>query len=1084
MAAQELFDGFISKRDSSDAFAHALHSHLYSQNKVKAAYQAHLSGEDDEDHRRAAAQIIERTHFTIIMIGPDGLDSFTEREKCFQQEEIEKAFLRRKKRERSAKPYGIFIIQLINDPTPQTCDDFNEMIGMIRHGSRTFPNVYDAPESNRRDDPRWQATLDKVGNDVRYFLGKSKITPVLEQDPWTQPVNQGVDPVVLTPEERTYIDRNMTNWLKGQPDAVDQSEGDTDEDLTRRALFEFDPRRCILLNASAIDNDDDDFDKTAIEDDGEHIDEQESGDQHFRIMPALSSIFEDLNSPLLIIGEAGAGKTTSLTTAAAFMASMTSRDFRPRANEIMNTEMGEIARNFPKRTPIYIPIVIRCTVLAAKMKTARQLAFDDFKTLLHVLHEALFPDQKIFENDSEKEGAQGAIRARMVQQPYAIYLDALDEVLDDGIAERILKLAKYAYEDFIEQSLKIKIVISSRPSSFISHDAHCVELMALRMDQVSTYFESFAKSLSAPTADQKRDFVRRAEASFKERDSLAEFLSLPFNLNCFCWLSWQDWLTNRTKEAPTTETEFFKMIINHLIDGMNLLDMDGNPLPMGMLRLVLRRLANEALNSDGGKDRLQVEDAVKLCEHSLSSGYAYLSDKEYPEIKHGYAQQLLENIVNRSGLLRRQGDYYRFRRVRFCEYLAGERIDSDALTSASIQNLRIAKLDDVLESLKFCYALRIKRNVAPYADNVLKGLIDRADEASRGGKNDEAFDWLNASLECIGSAMESDLSGQPRYGPESEGYELVCSKAVEMLSHFGTKLMPARRAETTSMLMFLGHRSNSAVTVTKVRGLFERLTANRQRWLPAEVPESKEPGAATRKILVERTPVLVCEFEDFLARQGRANGLWDHADEAQRVCIDKAPAIGQDDLAPMEVWRKQRRSPGNPVTWVTWYEAVAYANWMTSVTENKAPEEQCRLPAEHELLAISTQLANGEAYPWGKQLSKGIDSEANWRGAEVNNVSPPGTFGSLEMSGPSGPVGELVDFGSNVRVWTIDTDADGRPKWPLDEPVPLEEMQFVAGGSWADRSLQLRAERRGKRSVPNKRSRRVGIRLVRDKLSN
>ncbi|MEO1408068.1 MAG: hypothetical protein AAFV54_16510, partial [Pseudomonadota bacterium] len=77
--------------------------------------------------------------------GPSKLDLATDREKSFQQLEIEAALAHYKECQRNKKFYKLFFVHLTDNPSAQETDDFNELIGRLPYGSRTFPNVYDAP---------------------------------------------------------------------------------------------------------------------------------------------------------------------------------------------------------------------------------------------------------------------------------------------------------------------------------------------------------------------------------------------------------------------------------------------------------------------------------------------------------------------------------------------------------------------------------------------------------------------------------------------------------------------------------------------------------------------------------------------------------------------------------------------------------------------------------------------------------------------------------------------------------------------------------------------------------------------------
>ena len=104
---------------------------------------------------------------------------------------------------------------------------------------------------------------------------------------------------------------------------------------------------------------------------------------------------------------------------------------------------------------------------------------------------------------------------------------------------------------------------------------------------------------------------------------------------------------------------------------------------------------------------------------------AYRKDSVPVTVELDHAERLLNMLCSETDLLVRNNykNIIEFGRIRFCEYLAGERIDSDALVSAMLAMMEIHKLDVFLPSLRFCYALRLERGVVEYATHVPDCLL-------------------------------------------------------------------------------------------------------------------------------------------------------------------------------------------------------------------------------------------------------------------------------------------------------------------------------------------------------------------------
>jgi formylglycine-generating enzyme required for sulfatase activity len=131
---------------------------------------------------------------------------------------------------------------------------------------------------------------------------------------------------------------------------------------------------------------------------------------------------------------------------------------------------------------------------------------------------------------------------------------------------------------------------------------------------------------------------------------------------------------------------------------------------------------------------------------------------------------------------------------------------------------------------------------------------------------------------------------------------------------------------------------------------------------------------------VARLPVTNAQYADFLAATGHAPPrFWD-----------------DPDFNHIE----------QPVVAVTWYDAVAYCEWLTRETGRR-----CHLPTEAEWERAARGDREGEAYPWG-------DDPGGWCAdpalARVRQERP-------YPVGHSRPNGfGLLDMGYNVHEWCCD----------------------------------------------------------------
>lgn len=180
-------------------------------------------------------------------------------------------------------------------------------------------------------------------------------------------------------------------------------------------------------------------------------------------------------------------------------------------------------------------------------------------------------------------------------------------------------------------------------------------------------------------------------------------------------------------------------------------------------------------------------------------------------------------------------------------------------------------------------------------------------------------------------------------------------------------------------------------------------------------------------------------------------------------------------------WLKQnnRRAPlywddpqwtvdNHPVVGVTWYEAVAYCEWLTATEGRKF-----RLPDEA-MWEKAARGIDGRRWPWGNE----------WDATKLNAEQTIGRTSAVGIF-PAGksPYG-VFDCTGNVWEWCSGPGySEEEAKYPLSPRTYEEDLNFAAGaralrgGSWYDDAQSTRAAFRYN-NYPDRRFLNIGIRVV------
>jgi formylglycine-generating enzyme required for sulfatase activity len=173
---------------------------------------------------------------------------------------------------------------------------------------------------------------------------------------------------------------------------------------------------------------------------------------------------------------------------------------------------------------------------------------------------------------------------------------------------------------------------------------------------------------------------------------------------------------------------------------------------------------------------------------------------------------------------------------------------------------------------------------------------------------------------------------------------------------------------------------------------------------------------------IAKYPVTVAEFQAFIDASDcfADSQWWDYSDAARLWRLEN------DQPLPLDF-----SEDDHPRTHITWYEAVAYCQWMTHKTD-----ELIRLPTEAEW-QLAAQGQDGRVYPWGNEWS--VDYCHN--NLEQQSI---GTKSVTAYEGKGNSPYGVVDMIGNVWEWCGTNWNSGK------YDVVTDDVRVLRGGSWFD----------------------------------
>lgn len=698
---------------------------------------------------------------------------------------------------------------------------------------------------------------------------------------------------------------------------------------------------------------------------------------------------------LIILGDPGSGKTTLLKYLALQFAS----------------GQGEML-GIGARLPILLPL----SQYADALNEQQQLRFTDFFG-------------NYYRNLADLDTPVEALMREALQKGRAlVLLDGLDEVRK-GLRRKVLEQVVSFFA--AHRPKGNKFILTSRIVGYREVRQTVAGLTECTLDdfgitEIAEFIEKWTVALERMARGDNRFATWQAELEKRElmqaierNQGVRKLASNPLLLTILALMKRQG------KTLPEERAVLYELYVNTLLKQWNL------------ARGLAKRDEQQIVQVEDEVETIKVLAPLALWMHKMSPGVGLVREidlkqqlnligreqgRANPE---QVAKKLWQDVHDHTCLLVERGsEWYGFIHLTLQEYLAAVAIAQKGQEEVSpiVRELGEHVGDgnwDEINALTVGYVGIVQRRDKA-AGKILEQLVDL--ESSPKG----------VSVICAGKVL-LDVG---RRGIESTSCSLVIQRLLQTLTN--DREVPAKqRAEAGRVLSQLGDPRPEVSSLEPEMVAVEGGTF----WMGEPTYQLTLPPFAIGKY-----PITNAQYRHFVQDEGYT-AKWDS-------CWTKAGLNYRKKYGWTEprYWDDARYNRDNqPVVGVSWYEAVAYCNWLKAKT-GKA----YRLPTEAEWERAARH-SDGREYPWGNGWQANL---ANSKEAGIGGLSAVGAFpqgaavcGAEEMSGNVWEWCSSRWDDEQGKTYPARYQAeDGREQLAGDSVV----WRVLRGGSWATSNKELR----------------------------
>lgn len=735
--------------------------------------------------------------------------------------------------------------------------------------------------------------------------------------------------------------------------------------------------------------------------------------------PVTKWLFNSDYPRLLLCGSAGAGNSVAISFAAlGFAWRLHDKTKKQTDEEGIPLEIATAAGDLSYGS---VPVVLNAAKVA------------ELRNTLHDPEAALFQAVADVMASATAQLSTEGVRARMKERPYVIFVDELDRLNEADEADLLNHMRS------VSGQCEVRVIASGRPAE-AAGKANFVSVV-----------------LKAPTEEQREAFFRAHAGDdklalerirFASRRLPINALDTPMLLSAFCW--WARNFNQDTKGAAESQVHLFRTLTEALLAQLPKSEAAKElRLSVDAAREILSAIAFKGL---GGSVSLRDAKGIVFAAMDRGEPGAFLSDDEI---------SVLNTLEYQTDLIERQVDgSYRANGL-LGDFLAAEHISGAPDFEVMLTNVRHFEAERQWRN-----ALAIACSVMWSSKDegtrqrgaqLLQALLSRARNAALAKERGDWFLCASAAVAALRTHID-ERAALPQ--------QQLINSAADLFAEASVDWTPSTRAESLELISAGVRRRNPTQTRQGVNAVLRRALKLTNDW-PKIEGFNYGPGddGGTR---LGGMPVLVAHYEEFLSEMSGKlppQGVWinEHRNEHRNSDADGEWGV--------DIWAELRSKPSSPVVFVTYFEAIAYADWLDLTLREQdklGDDEILRLPTAREWTAMCAAIQKRSKYLWGREpLKEGDAAQANASVARIGRATPPGAF-------PPYGASELYDFNTNISVWTAPDRAPGESIWPPS--LGSGENVTVVGGHFASRRNEL-----GWRPLvsPEERSRGRGIRLVR-----